>query len=75
MGKKPQGRQGFCLKLSFSKLKFSVSGKEVLDKVGWAFSPTLKYCWGRNPNLQKAVASHLATTRGRLVPVAPRYHG
>ena len=32
----------------------TVSGKEVLDKVGWAFSPTLKYCWGRNRNLQKA---------------------
>ncbi len=31
----------------------TVSGKEVLDKVGWAFSPTLKYCWGRNPNLHK----------------------
>ena len=34
----------------------NVSGKEVLDKVGWAFSPTLKYCWGRNPNLQKAIS-------------------
>ena len=32
----------------------TVSGKEVLDKVGWAFSPTMKLCWGRNPNLQKA---------------------
>ncbi len=32
----------------------TVSGKEVLDKVGWAFSPTLKYCCVRTPNLQKA---------------------
>ena len=50
----------------------SVSGKEVLNKVGWAFSPTLKYCWGRNPNLQKAIssASRKATrhVRGDLVP-------
>ena len=49
-----------------------VSGKEVLDKVGWAFSPTLKYCWGRNPNLQKAISSaSLKATRhvrGDLVP-------
>ena len=57
-GKEPQGRQGFWSKLSFSKLfsklKFSVSDKNNLkNKVGWAFSPTLKYCWGRTPNLHK----------------------
>ena len=50
----------------------TVSGKEVLDKVGWAFSPTLKCCWGRNPNLQKAISyvSRKATrhVRGDLVP-------
>ena len=50
----------------------SVSGKEVLDKVGWAFSPTLKYCCGRNPNLQKAISyvSRKATrhVKGDLVP-------
>ncbi len=27
-----------------------------VDNVGWTFSPTLKYCWGRNPNLQKAIS-------------------
>ena len=63
----------------------TVSGKEVLDKVGWAFSPTLKYCWGRNPNLQKAISyvSRKATrhVRGDLVPAftlaevfLPYYH-
>ena len=63
----------------------TVSGKEVLDKVGWAFSPTLKYCWGRNPNLQKAIsyASRTATRHLRedLVPAftlaevfSPYYH-
>ena len=41
--------------------------------VGWAFSPTLKYCWGRNPNhLQKAISStsRKATrdVKGDLVP-------
>ena len=50
----------------------SVSWKEVLDKVGSAFNPTLKYCWGRNPNLQKAIsyASRTATrhVKGDLVP-------
>ena len=50
----------------------TVSGKEVLDKVGWAFSPTMKLCWGRNHNLQKAIsyASRKATrhVRGDLVP-------
>ena len=50
----------------------TVSGKEVLDKVGWAFSPTMKLCWGRNHNLQKAIsyASRTATrhVRGDLVP-------
>ncbi len=41
-------------KLSFSNSKFSVSDKNNFkSKVGWAFSPTLKYCWGRNPNLHK----------------------
>ncbi len=24
------------------------------DNVGWAFSPTIKLCWGGNPNLQKS---------------------
>ena len=63
----------------------TVSGKEVLDKVGWAFSPTLKYCWGRNHNLQKAISyvSRKATrhVRGDLVPAftlaevfSPYYH-
>ena len=51
----------------------TVSGKKVLDKVGWAFSPTMKLCWGRNHNLQKAIsyASRKATrhVRGDLVPV------
>ena len=38
----------------FSKSKFSVSDKNNFkNNVGWAFSPTLKYCWGRNPNLHK----------------------
>ena len=50
----------------------TVSGKEVLDKVGWAFSPTMKLCWGRNHNLQKAIssASRKATrhVKGDLVP-------
>ena len=40
--------------------------------MGWAFSPTLKCCWGRNPNLQKAISytSRKATrhVRGALVP-------
>ncbi len=63
----------------------TVSGKEVLDKVGWAFSPTMKLCWGRNHNLQKAIssASRKATrhVRGDLVPAftlaevfLPYYH-
>ncbi len=56
-GNEPQGREGFWSKLSFSKLKFSVSDKNNLkNKVGWAFSPTLKYCWGFYPNLQKAIS-------------------
>ena len=76
-GNEPQGRQGFLSKMSFfkffSKSKFSVSDKNNLkNKVGWAFSPTLKYCWGRNPNLQKAIsyASWNATRRlkGNFVP-------
>ena len=50
----------------------TVSGKEVLDKVGWAFSPTMKLCWGRNPNLQKVISSTSRTAthhvRGDLVP-------
>ena len=50
----------------------TVSWKEVLDKVGWAFSPTMKLCWGRSPNLQKAIsyASQTATrhVKGDLVP-------
>ena len=50
----------------------TVSGKEVLDKVGWAFSPTMKLCWGRNPNLQKAISYASRTAqrhvRGDLVP-------
>ena len=50
----------------------TVSWKKVLDKVGCAFSPTLKYCWGRNPNLQKAISSASRTAqrhvRGDLVP-------
>ena len=25
--------------------------------VGWVFNPTMKLCWGRNPNLQKAISS------------------
>ena len=31
--------------------------KYTKDNVGWAFSPTMKLCWGRNPNLQKAIYS------------------
>ena len=50
----------------------TVSGKEVLDKVGWAFSPTMKLCWGRNPNLQNVISSTSRTAthhvRGDLVP-------
>ena len=50
----------------------TVSGKEVLDKVGWAFSPTMKLCWGRNPNLQNVISSTSRTAthhvRGELVP-------
>ena len=46
--------------------------RSIIDKVGWAFSPTMKLCWGRNPNLQKAIsyASRTATrhVRGDLVP-------
>ena len=63
----------------------TVSGKEVLDKVGWAFSPTMKLCWGKNPNIQKAISygSRKATrhVRGGLVPAftlaevfLPYYH-
>ena len=33
--------------------------KKVVDNnnLGWAFRPTIKFCWGRNPNLQKAISS------------------
>ena len=50
----------------------NVSGKEVLDKVGWAFSQTMKLCWGRNPNIQNVISSTSRTAthhvRGDLVP-------
>ena len=57
-GNEPQGRQDFWSKIPFFKFfpktKFSVSDKNNFkNKVGWAFSPTLKYCWGRTPNLHK----------------------
>ena len=76
-GNEPQGGQDFWSKIPFFKFfpktKFSVSDKNNFkNKVGWAFSPTLKYCWGRNPNLQKAIsyASWNATCRlkGNFVP-------
>ena len=31
---------------------FKKAGNEE-NNVGWAFSPTMKLCWGRNPNLHK----------------------
>ena len=57
-GNEPQGREGKTPKLVFfkffSKLKFSVSDKNNFkSNVGWAFSPTMKVCWGRNPNIHK----------------------
>ena len=70
----------------FTKTKFSVSDKNNFkNKVGWAFSPTMKLCWGRNPNLQKAIsyASRTATrdVKGDLAPAftlaevfSPYYH-
>ena len=46
--------------------------KSNLGQLGWAESPTLEFCWGRNPNLQKAIsyASWKATRhiKGDLVP-------
>ena len=48
-----QSISGSCHRQKYATI-CTVSWKKVLDKVGWAFSPTMKLCWGRTLNLQKA---------------------
>ena len=52
-GNEPQGREDFWLKLSFSKLKFSVSEKNNLkNNVSWGFNPN------KNNEFQKSNSCH-----------------